>query len=450
MEKMKKALLLLSLIFGILSTIHSQVTSVDYQIKYNVSTCEYDAYIIINAGSATTIPQRIQFNGQYSFVVPTGTAFTVTESYMPLQSNATYTGTVPLTWSAHTPVVAPAAQPASDFYSITPDLGVTSHYNNLAAGDTIKLFSISVDTVFDCSQEIRIFENGVDPCVDCPGMGSADFSNGFTLGSVTQIYSANSTQLYPPEPLIVSIKNACSEGVEIDLTAETSTCQMPMSYFWTGPNGYTSTTEDVSLSAPLVDNGVYKVVITDAFGCKDSITIDATSKPDAGPDITVVCAGSTTTIYGTAPTTGTWAQSSENSFGASLSPLAGGATEVTFSTFASGTYDIIYSIPGCSDTMQFLDVLPIDDPSCVVGIDDLTDSEIKIYPMPARDVFYIEGEATINTVSIYTMNYQKVEELHFEVGLQKIQLSIDKLNQGFYIVAIESEGKIVYKKLIVE
>ena len=112
---MKKTLLLLSLIFGILSTIHSQVTSVDYQIKYNDSSCVYDAYIIINAGSATTVPQRIQFNAQYSIIVPTGTDLTISESYMPLQSNATYTGTTPLTWAKGTPVTAPAAQPESDF-----------------------------------------------------------------------------------------------------------------------------------------------------------------------------------------------------------------------------------------------------------------------------------------------------------------------------------------------
>jgi len=345
------------LIFGTLlllcGSLSAQVTSVDYQLKYDTTECQYDAYIIINAGSATTIPQRIQFNAQYSIIVPTGTALTVTESYMPLQSNSTYTGVTPLTWSKGTPIIAPASQPESDFHSITPDLGITSHYNDLAAGDTVKIFSISVDTVFDCALGIRIYENGVDPDSDAAGMGMADFSNGFTLGSINQIYSANSTQNYPPQPLIVSISNACSDGVEIDLTAETSTCQGPMTYSWTGPDSYTSTTEDVDITPALpANNGIYEVVITDAFGCKDSITIDATSKPDAGVDSTV-CAGSTTTIYGTSPTTGTWVQSTGNGFGASLAPLAGGATEVTFNNFATGTYDIVYSIPGCSDTMQF-------------------------------------------------------------------------------------------------
>lgn len=345
------------LIFGTLlflsGGLTAQVTSVDYQLKYDTAACQYDAYVIINAGSATTVPQRIQFNAQYSIVVPTGTTLSVTQSYMPLQNNASYTGTVPLTWAAGTPVTAPAAQPESDFYSITPDLGITSHYNDLNAGDTVKIFSISVDTVFDCSQGIRIYENGVDPDSDAPGMGMADFSNGFTLGSIDQIYSANSTQLFPPEPTILSITNACSDGVEIDLTAETSTCQTPLTYSWSGPDGYSGTSEDVNITPSLpANNGIYTVVITDAFGCQDSISIDATSKPDAGVDSTV-CAGSTTTIYGTSPTTGTWSQAAGNPFGASLSPLAGGATDVTFNNFSTGTYYMVYSIPGCSDTMAF-------------------------------------------------------------------------------------------------
>ena len=514
---MKKTLLILSLILGTIFTIHSQVTSLNYQIKYNVSTCEYDAFLIINAGTALTVPQRIQFNAQYTIVVPTGTELTITESYMPLQSNANYTGTLPLTWSAGTPIMAPPSQPQSDFYSITPDLGITSHYNNLAAGDTVKLFSMAVDTIFNCSQGIRIFENGVDPN---SGLGGADFNNGFTLGSINQIYNTNSTQLYPSEPEIISISNSCSNGVEIDLTAETSTCQLPFSYAWTGPDGYIGTTEDVLVSPALpANNGIYKVVITDDFGCKDSISIDATSKPYAGPDFNA-CIGSTNTIYGISPTTGTWAQSAANSFGASLNPLAGGATEVIFSSFATGTFDMIYSIPGCGDTMQFtiisepeitigsseicinsetiatsnviggtwsssdnsvvtiddlgnvtgvgagmatitylnsgcstdeilIEVLPFSDPSCLVSLEDYQETEIKVYPNPAREQFFIEGD-NLEAISIYSMNYQKVKDLNFDNGMQKVELSTEKLNQGFYILAIQSEGRFMYKKLMIE
>lgn len=36
----------------------SQVTGVKYLMKYNTTTCKFDACIVITAGSATTAPQR--------------------------------------------------------------------------------------------------------------------------------------------------------------------------------------------------------------------------------------------------------------------------------------------------------------------------------------------------------------------------------------------------------
>lgn len=75
--------------------VQAQVTSVNYQLKYNADSCWYDAFIIINAGSATTIARRTQTNAQYSLVVPTGTTVTMRKNYMPLRDNQTYSGTVP-------------------------------------------------------------------------------------------------------------------------------------------------------------------------------------------------------------------------------------------------------------------------------------------------------------------------------------------------------------------
>ena len=331
----------------------SQVTSVNYQLKYDTVLCRYDAYIIINAGSATTSSQRIQFNSQYSLVVPTGTAINVVESHMPLQGNLAYDGTIPCTWSITSSIISPAAQPESDFYSITPSLSPTSRYNDLQSGDTIKIFSFTVSAITNCGSEIRIYNNGVDPSSADAGMEGSDFSNGFTIGGILPRYNANSTTLSPPKPVIVSATTTCGSGIEIDLTASTSACQTPLSYSWTGPDGYSSTDEDVSIvPATSANTGDYKVIVTDSLGCRDSITITATNKPDAGIDQTV-CAGTTALIAGTNPTTGVWTAQTGNPVGATLSLLAGGEANVTFSNNANGNYYFIYSGTACSDTMRF-------------------------------------------------------------------------------------------------
>lgn len=180
------------LIFLYYSTLSSaQITSVKYSLKYNVETDVFDGFLIIAGGSATSVIQRIQFNAVYSLVVPTGTKFHISERYMPLQSNQNYAGTVPCEWKIATSVLSPEAKPTRDFYAIVPSLFPTSHYNNLNQGDTIKLFSIKMDTIVGCASDIRLFENDSDPDSSAPGMQGSDYSNGFTVGGITQLYAGN-------------------------------------------------------------------------------------------------------------------------------------------------------------------------------------------------------------------------------------------------------------------
>lgn len=358
---MKTRIFLLAAFFScffLTPKLDAQVESVNYRLKYNVDSCWYDAFIIINAGSATSPADRTQFNSQYTIVTPTGTGLTITRRYAPYETGA---GNPAALWTRTAFVSNPTSLSGFDVHSITVPLTPTARYNNLAAGDTIKLFSFSLDTIFNCGADIRLWQNGVDPGSDQPGMLDSDWSNGFTIGGPEQLYLANSTTLHPPKPFILTPPvTTCSGGIEIDLTVTTSACQAPLKYQWTGPNSYSGTTQDVNIfPATSLNVGNYKVVVTDSLGCKDSLTINATNKPNAGPDQTV-CAGTTATISGTQPTTGTWAAQSGNPPGAALNLLTAGEAQVTFSNTASGTYRYIYSTTTCSDTMAiFINPRPI-------------------------------------------------------------------------------------------
>ncbi|MFT4534840.1 MAG: hypothetical protein ACJA1A_001858 [Saprospiraceae bacterium] len=351
-------LLIFSTLLLFVGSMSAQVTGVNYQLKYDTVDCQYDALLIINAGDASSISERVQFNSQFSVIVPTGTTVDVDTSYMPLLNNSTYTGTEPIAWQKGSVVSNDPALPGYDFISITPYIDLqTYHYNDLDAGDTIKLFSLNTSPITNCGDEIRMYENGADP-TSSDLAGGNDFYNGFTVGSTEQLYEANSTEQHPPAPTLVSLTNECGNGIEIDLTAYTSDCQGPLTFEWEGPDSYSSVTEDVVIQPALpVNNGLYSVTITDAFGCTTVATIDATSKPNAGAD-QVMCAGETITLSGNDPTTGTWSQQAGNSAGVSLNSLPGGQVQVSMSNSASsaapvnGVYNLIYAIPGCSDTMS--------------------------------------------------------------------------------------------------
>ena len=168
-----------------------QITSVDYVMKYNCETNQYDVFIEILGGSATTIPQRAQFNSQISLVVPTGETVTLHESYLPLQNNQLYDGTTPADWFLGIPVTAPSAQPENDFYGITPTLSPAAFYNDLETGDLVKVFSFTAGEMEQYDENVRFFRNNEDPGNDAPGMGGSSFANGFTLGGPTQLYNGN-------------------------------------------------------------------------------------------------------------------------------------------------------------------------------------------------------------------------------------------------------------------
>jgi len=345
----------MTLVVGNLS---AQVTMVDYQAKYNDVDCLWDFYIIIQAGTATTVPQRAQFNSQYSIVLPTGSVITGAPiNYMPLQNNQSYTGTVPLKWTLGTPVVNPAASPGNDFYGITPTLSPASFYNNLAPGDTIRIFSLDVGPITECGAGIRIFNNGTDPASSDPGMGGGDFSNGFTIGGPTQTYNTNAPKVNPSPP-VISATNECTAELLIDLVATTSSCQSPLTYSWTGPDNFTSIAEDVTiLNATAINNGTYFVTVTDAFGCSSNLSVEGEVKPNAGTDLEGCPAGSVN-LQGANPSTGTWTADATNGSGATLVPGSGGAATVNFDVSAIGTYNFIYANIMCSDTVAVNIILP--------------------------------------------------------------------------------------------
>lgn len=345
---------------------YGQVTKVKYQMRYNTTSCRFDCYLIIAQGSGTTPQQRAQFGSQFSVVVPTGSSVSIAQNFMPLVGNQSYNGTIPLTWTLSSLIQAPAVTPQFDYHGITPLTSPAAFYNNLNTGDTIRIFSLNISPITTCASSIHVFENNVDPPSDAPGMGGGDFSNGFALGGTAQLYDSNAPMVFPPKPNL-SVTTACSRGVEIDLTATTSTCQSPLSYAWSGPAGYTGTTQDVAINpATQANAGLYTVTISDNRGCTSTTSITTVAKPSAGPDQTG-CRGLNSTLTGTGPVSGTWSPLTANPSGATLGATNNGVASVSFDGTATGNYKFIYSIPGCSDTMNINIIVPNagDDPAAV-------------------------------------------------------------------------------------
>ncbi len=253
----------------------SQVTSLDYLLKYNSADCLYEVHIIIVEGSAVSIGQRVQFNSQISLVTPTGTEFTgEPTNYMPLQNHQNYNGTNPMEWNLGESISDPPSSPGNDFTVVQPTLSPASFYNNMYTGDTIKLFAFGLDGDFTCGNGVRFYENNVDPTSSDEGMEGSNFSNGFTLGNPIQLYNENAPTEGPIPTEILELIDNSYANVDINLEIVGSDCQTPIEYSWTGPDSFTSNTEDVFIDpATPVNAGEYEVIIKDEIGCADTSSI---------------------------------------------------------------------------------------------------------------------------------------------------------------------------------
>jgi hypothetical protein len=172
------------------SFVQAQVEQVNYELRYNPDSSYFDFYLHILAGSATSVPDRTQFNSQISIVSPSETKFSIVSNYFPLIDNRNYQGVSGDLWKLRTSHIYNQDKKVD---IINCDLSPTSQYNNLIVGDTVKLFSIKVDSIFGCISDIRLWDNNLDspdPLID--------FNQGFTIGGPQQLYAGNIQTNHPP------------------------------------------------------------------------------------------------------------------------------------------------------------------------------------------------------------------------------------------------------------
>ncbi len=119
------------------------------------------------------------------------------------------------------------------------------------------------------------------------------------------IVAANTTVVIYPAPSVTALNNSpLCEDETLDLTANASGGTNPLSFSWTGPQGYTSANQNPSITNILVNQaGDYEVIVSDANSCTDtSLTTVVVNKVTAGISIstppvgTVICAGTPVTF----------------------------------------------------------------------------------------------------------------------------------------------------------
>ena len=304
-----------------------------------------------------------------------------------------------------------------------------------------------------------------------------------------------------PLPNVASTSATICAGATATITASGAS-----TYSWN--TGATT----ANLTASPASNTNYTVTGTSAAGCIKTTTASITvgAAPSISVNSSTICAGATATLAASGVTTYTW-NTTSNATSISVSPTstsvytvtgnltgcAVGATQtatvtvnslpvVTMGTVSSplcvanapvtlsgtptggtfsgtgvvgntfdpsvsgqGTFSLLYDYMdgnGCSAT----DTKTVNVSLCT-GVTELTNTNISIYPNPARDAFNVMMDASlINNTTIEL--YDAIGKLVIAEKVVNVQttIKIDYLAKGIYTVRIVSEGKQVSQRIIKE
>ena len=107
----------------------------------------------------------------------------------------------------------------------------------------------------------------------------------------------------------------------------------------------------------------------------------------------------------------------------------GGETGQDFTPSSSGNYAVEVTIGNCTETSACTNMT-------VTGISDVANTSLKIYPVPARDVLFIESDQVLKQVLVYAIDgslmnvYSQYEK----------QIDVSGLASGVYLLQVISEN----------
>ena len=208
--------------------------------------------------------------------------------------------------------------------------------------------------------------NGFTSGVQNPVIPSASAANAGTYslyvvsGGCTSLVSTQSVVVNPgPAAPATGGNSPLCEGSALNLTASGS----GGSYAWTGPGGYTSSTQNPTISpATAANSGTYSVVYT-VGGCSSTpatynVVVNPTPATPAVSSNSPVCVGNPINLTTTATTGGTYAWTGPAGFTSAVqNPVIASATAAN-----SGTYSLAVVENGCSSAVATLTVNVVNPP----------------------------------------------------------------------------------------
>jgi gliding motility-associated-like protein len=294
-------------------------------------------------------------NAQYTWSGPNGFTATTQNPAIPnvsISASGTYSVSVSVL-GCNSPI-----NTVTVIINPTPAAPTATSNSPVCAGDTILLSASSVaggtynwtgPLSFSSSQQ-----NATIPNANVLMSGS--YSVTVTVNGCTSSPTiVNVNVLAQPISPVPSSNSPVCEGAVLNLTSPTV---VGASYSWTGPNGFTSSVQNPSITnVQLAAAGTYSLTITvnGCLGTTSTTTVSVTPLP-ATPQVlsnSPVCDGSSIILSTTSVVNATYSWSGPNGFTSTLqNPVITGASFIN-----AGTYSLTITVAGCNSAIATVNVV---------------------------------------------------------------------------------------------
>ncbi|MBL1281319.1 MAG: SBBP repeat-containing protein [Fluviicola sp.] len=315
-----------------------------------------------------------------------------------LASNGVYDGFILKLSPPCTPINTNDVQIACNSYTWIDGNTYTSD-NNTA---TYTLQNVNgCDSIITLNLTINNTTVGIDTQIAC---------NSYTWIDGNTYTSDNNTATYTLQNV-----NGCDSIVTLNLTINNTTVGIDTqtacdSYTWIDGNTYNNS------------NTTAAYTLTNSNGCDSIVTLNLTI---TSIDTSITANGATLTANLSSGNY-QWLDC-DNGF----NPITG-ATNQSYTATTNGSYAVTISSNGCTDTSSCVMV-------STVNIEDIIfESDIMVYPNPTSDLITVEfGDLKDVQITITDLTGKIVYKTH-QVEKQKVNVSLENLKEGNYIITINS------------
>jgi hypothetical protein len=276
-------------------------------------------------------------------------------------------------------------------------------------------------------QPITLSNNDI---ISCVLTSSANCLTNSTSISNTSAITVN------PSPIFVTSSNSpiCS-GNTVNLS---STSLAGSTYSWTGPNGFSSSSQNPSLTSSTVAmSGSYSLMVT-SNGCSttNALTVVVNATPP-----TPIISSNGMTLTSSSPNGNQWVYNGVN---------IAGANSTTYVATQNGTYTVVITQDGCTATSA-----PFNETSAGIEENNSVTNGIVIFPNPSTGLFTLkfnQKEIANYSIEVRSLNGQLVDSYELNNVTNEFNYSMDLQSQskGMYFIHVNNGSKTVIQKISIQ